>query len=65
MTKSYIQQSFHNDYAAMREMEAAGQSACFESAYHQDAIRRFANKEPLLYNWDLMAQDAAKAGGKA
>jgi 2-(1,2-epoxy-1,2-dihydrophenyl)acetyl-CoA isomerase len=64
LTKSYLQQTFHNDYAAMREMEAAGQSACFETDYHREAIRRFADKEPLLYNWDAMRKDAASASDK-
>ncbi len=62
LTKPYVQQSFHSDYASMREMEAAGQAACFLTDYHREAIRRFAAKEPLQYNWDQMDHLAQEKG---
>ena len=34
------------------ELEANGQSMMHETAFHKEAVRRFVEKEPALFNWD-------------
>ncbi len=55
--KVMLNQSFHLDQRAMAEMEAWAQAVCMETPYHRDAIRRFVDKEPLLYDWDRLASE--------
>ena len=38
----------------MVEAELAAQNACRDTEFHREAVRRFASKEPALYNWDAM-----------
>lgn len=38
-------------------MEPFAQAVAHNSEYHQEAVQRFLNKEPLRFNWD-----AAKGG---
>lgn len=56
-SKIMLNQSFHLDQKAMAEMEAWSQAVCMESPYHRDAIKRFVEKEPLLFDWDRLARD--------
>jgi 2-(1,2-epoxy-1,2-dihydrophenyl)acetyl-CoA isomerase len=60
LTKAYVQQSLHTDYRGMMEMEVAGQTVCFDSDFHRDAVRRFTEKQALPYNWDAMADAAGE-----
>jgi 2-(1,2-epoxy-1,2-dihydrophenyl)acetyl-CoA isomerase len=52
MAKSIMNQSFHLDAHAMAELEAYAQTLCRATAYHQDAVGRFATKTPLAFDWD-------------
>ena len=54
MTKKIVNRSFQSDYATMAELEADGQAIMATTDYHKEAVRRFQNKEPALYNWDKM-----------
>jgi hypothetical protein len=45
----------------MIEAEIAAQFACRATDFHQEAIRRFTNKEPRLYDWDAMDRTAKAA----
>lgn len=60
LTKTYVQQSLHTDYRGMMEMEVAGQTVCFDSEFHRDAVRRFSEKQPLTYNWDELSKAAGE-----
>ena len=51
-TKQLVNRTHHSDYDTMAELEANGQALMHESAFHREAVRRFAAKEPSLYNWD-------------
>ncbi len=53
-TKRIVNQSFNLDAAALLEMEAAAQGIFLKSDYHKDAVQRFANKEPLRFNWEQL-----------
>lgn len=50
--KRTLNQSFHLDYHALAELEGFAQGMCIDSDYHKQAIDRFLDKEPLLFNWE-------------
>lgn len=52
MAKSIMNQAFELDAHAMAEMEAYAQTVCRGTDYHQDAVRRFRDKQPLRFDWD-------------
>jgi 2-(1,2-epoxy-1,2-dihydrophenyl)acetyl-CoA isomerase len=53
--KHLIDTAIHGDQAQMIEAELAAQNACRDTGFHREAVRRFATKEPALYNWDATA----------
>lgn len=55
IAKTVMNQSFELDAHAMAELESYAQTLCRGSAYHQDAVRRFKDKEPLRFDWDRKA----------
>ena len=55
MAKTIMNQSFESDARTIAELESYGQSLCRSSPYHQEAIQRFKNKEPLRFDWDRPA----------
>lgn len=64
-TKRIANQAFDLDANALIEMEAAAQAVCLASDYHRDAAQRFADKQPLLFNWeafDKVDKDQASGG---
>lgn len=52
MAKHIMNQAFELNGHAMAELEAFAQATCRSSDYHQDAIRRFKDKQPLRFDWD-------------
>ena len=56
-TKRIANQAFDLDANALIEMEASAQAVCLASAYHKDAATRFAEKRPLLFNWEKFEID--------
>lgn len=52
MAKNIMNQAFELDAHAMAELEAYAQTMCRGSDYHQDAVRRFRDKQPLRFDWD-------------
>jgi 2-(1,2-epoxy-1,2-dihydrophenyl)acetyl-CoA isomerase len=59
-TKALVNQSLHQDYRSMAEMEASAQAVCFDSDYHAEAIARFAAKRPLAYDWNKLSKSKEK-----
>jgi len=59
MAKSILNQSSNLDQRALADMEAFAQSICFTTEYHRDAVQRFLDKEPLLFDWDRMQKESA------
>jgi len=57
--KGLLGRSLGSTQAEMVEAELAAQQACRTSAFHAEAVRRFAAKEPQLYNWDQMDKAGA------
>lgn len=52
MAKTIMNQSFESDARTIAELESYAQSVCRGSDYHQDAVRRFKDKQPLRFDWD-------------
>ncbi len=56
--KSLIDTAVQGGQAEMVEAELAAQKACRDTDFHREAVRRFAAKEPALYNWDVMTKNS-------
>ena len=52
MAKTIMNQSFESDARTIAELESYGQAMARGSAYHQDAVQRFKDKQPLRFDWD-------------
>ncbi len=52
MAKTIMNRAFEQDAAALAEMEAYAQTMCRGSAYHQDAVQRFRDRQPLRFDWN-------------
>jgi len=60
LSKNILNQSLHLDNRVVLELEAMAQAVARDSAFHRDAVQRFVDKAPPLYDWEaLEAQDAA------
>lgn len=51
LAKSVMNHAFESDRQQVYAQEAAAQALCRESAFHQEAVRRFLAKEPPSYLW--------------
>jgi 2-(1,2-epoxy-1,2-dihydrophenyl)acetyl-CoA isomerase len=56
MTKAALARTFESDLAAMLEYEATAQGVAFTTDYHRNAIRRFLDKQPTLFQWPRSAK---------
>ena len=52
MAKTIMNQSFESDARTIAELESYAQSVCRGSAYHQEAVQRFKDKQPMRFDWD-------------
>ncbi|NKB49888.1 MAG: enoyl-CoA hydratase/isomerase family protein [Alphaproteobacteria bacterium] len=52
MTKSMLNQSFERDLATSLDLEASVQAIANNSDYHRDAVARFLDKQPSLFDWE-------------
>jgi 2-(1,2-epoxy-1,2-dihydrophenyl)acetyl-CoA isomerase len=59
--KQLIDRSLDSTQAEMLEAEVEAQPPCRDSEFHEEAVRRFAAKEPRLYDWDAMTHLAKAA----
>jgi 2-(1,2-epoxy-1,2-dihydrophenyl)acetyl-CoA isomerase len=53
MAKNILNQSFHLDQFAVSEMESYAQAIALGSEYYGEATRRFMEKEPPVFDWDV------------
>lgn len=58
LSKRLVNKTFQSNYSDIADAEADGQTLLFTSDFAQEAVRRFVEKEPPLYNWDAMDKDA-------
>lgn len=56
ITKRLLNSSFETSYGGFVEVEANAQAVATTTAYHADALHRFADGKPLRYDWDRMAK---------
>ena len=59
--KQLIDRSLDSSQTEMLEAEVEAQPHCRASTFHEEAVRRFVNKEPRLYDWDMMKHLAKAA----
>ncbi|QHE83940.1 enoyl-CoA hydratase/isomerase family protein [Hydrogenophaga sp. BPS33] len=52
LSKNILNQSLHLDNRAVLEMEAMAQTIARDTDFHREAVRRFAAREPALFDWD-------------
>lgn len=52
IAKAALNESLHNDFTAMEQIENGVQPICLTSAYHREAVERFLNKQPATFDWD-------------
>lgn len=57
VSKNILNQSFNQDFRTLMEMEAMGQSLVRDSDFHREAVRRFREKEPPLYDWETLTKE--------
>lgn len=58
LSKNILNQSLHLDNRVVLEMEALAQTIARDTDFHREAVRRFAAREPALFDWD--APDAVE-----
>ena len=58
LSKRLVNKTFQSNYTDIADAEADGQTLLFNSDFAQEAVRRFVEKEPPLYNWDTMNKNA-------
>ena len=63
IAKNILNQSHNQDHRTLVELEASAQSIARSSDFHKEAVRRFKDKEPALFDWEALgrAQDQKKA----
>ncbi len=55
IAKNVLNQSFNLDHRTVLELEADGQGIAMTSDYHTEAVRRFAAKEPVMFDWEKLS----------
>jgi 2-(1,2-epoxy-1,2-dihydrophenyl)acetyl-CoA isomerase len=54
LTKRVVNGAYEMPYRDVVDAEANGQALMFTTDFHKEAVRRFVDKEPRLYDWDSM-----------
>ncbi len=52
IAKNIMNHAFESDRGEAYAQEALAQALCMQSAFHRDAVQRFRDKQPALYQWD-------------
>jgi 2-(1,2-epoxy-1,2-dihydrophenyl)acetyl-CoA isomerase len=60
ISKEALNQSLSQDFETMMAIERAGQAQARMSDFHKEAVKRFLEKQPPLYDWDTMDKKAAE-----
>ena len=58
LAKNIMNQSYSHDYKTILEMEAMAQSIARGADFHKEAIKRFAEKRPALFDWESFEKKA-------
>jgi len=54
LSKNALNQSFNMDLRGVLELEAYGQAIARNTDYHRQAVARFGDKQPALFDWEAM-----------
>jgi enoyl-CoA hydratase/carnithine racemase len=57
LTKSLLNKSFETDHATLSALEAYAQAVAMHTPYHEQAVARFAQGEPGVFDWDRPARN--------
>ena len=52
MTKSMLNSSYERDLKTSLEIESSAQAIANNSDYHREAVKRFLNKQPSIFDWE-------------
>jgi 2-(1,2-epoxy-1,2-dihydrophenyl)acetyl-CoA isomerase len=53
IAKQTLNRTFETDRRSVFETEALAQALCRESGFHREAVQRFVDKQPPLYDWGV------------
>ena len=56
MTKSMLNSSYERDLKTSLEIESSAQAIANNSDYHKEAVKRFLNKEPSIFDWEKLSK---------
>ena len=56
VAKNVLNQSLSLDHRSLLELEASAQAVCSVSPYHREAVARFADKQPAMFDWEALAE---------
>ncbi|MCH9675402.1 MAG: enoyl-CoA hydratase/isomerase family protein [Gammaproteobacteria bacterium] len=65
IAKNILNNSFNSDLKTLLEFEAMGQGMAGTSDYHEEAVRRFREKEPAMFDWEALEAGSAEGAKKA
>ncbi|MES2187394.1 MAG: enoyl-CoA hydratase/isomerase family protein [Pseudomonadota bacterium] len=55
LAKAVMNRAFETERGSIYAQEALAQAVCRQSAFHQDAVQRFAERRPAAWRWDASA----------
>ena len=65
LAKNVLNQSFNLDHRTVLELEAMAQAVAQGTPYHAEAVRRFAEKLPPMFDWEAFERAAQANAPKA
>ncbi len=54
LAKSILNRAFETDLRTLLELEASAQALCATTPFHDEAVRRFRDKEAPLFDWERL-----------
>jgi 2-(1,2-epoxy-1,2-dihydrophenyl)acetyl-CoA isomerase len=58
LSKNILNQSYNLDLRAILELEAMAQAVARNTEYHRNAVARFGDKQPSLFDWEAKTRAA-------
>ncbi|MGX9934099.1 enoyl-CoA hydratase/isomerase family protein [Advenella kashmirensis] len=62
MSKNILNRSFNLDQSTLAELESHAQALALHTEYHDQAVSRFLEKQPLQFTWP---KDSGQSGGRS
>lgn len=64
LAKTILNQSYNSDHRTLLEMEAFAQGVAAGTPYHAEAVQRFRDKQPALFDWDALDRAQSKSAAE-